>query len=97
MTIAAERFAVIAAITLPVTATSSVVGMNVIVNDQHVGCTASAAACRDGHDLHPDADLDQTARLVVRHRDPDEGPARPPRRVIILPSETRAEPDDPGG
>ena len=34
MTIAAERLAVIAAITLPVTATSSVVGMNVIVNDQ---------------------------------------------------------------
>ena len=34
MTIAAERLAVIAAITLPITATSSVVGMNVIVNDQ---------------------------------------------------------------
>jgi magnesium transporter len=32
MTIAAERLAVIAAVTLPVTATSSVVGMNVIVN-----------------------------------------------------------------
>ena len=34
MTIAAERLAVIAAITLPITATSSVVGMNVIVNEQ---------------------------------------------------------------
>ena len=34
MTIAAERLAVIAAITLPVTATSSIVGMNVIVNDR---------------------------------------------------------------
>jgi magnesium transporter len=33
MTIAAERLAVIAAVTLPVTATSSVVGMNVIVNE----------------------------------------------------------------
>jgi magnesium transporter len=33
MTIAAERLAVIAAITLPITATSSVLGMNVIVND----------------------------------------------------------------
>jgi magnesium transporter len=33
MTIAAERLAVIAAITLPVTAISSVVGMNVIVNE----------------------------------------------------------------
>jgi Mg2+ and Co2+ transporter CorA len=33
MTIAAERLAVIAAVTLPVTAISSIVGMNVIVND----------------------------------------------------------------
>ena len=33
MTIAAERLAVIAAVTLPVTALSSVVGMNVIVNE----------------------------------------------------------------
>jgi Mg2+ and Co2+ transporter CorA len=33
MTIAAERLAVIAAITLPVTAISSVYGMNIIVND----------------------------------------------------------------
>jgi len=33
MTIAAERLAVIAALTLPVTALSSVLGMNVIVND----------------------------------------------------------------
>jgi Mg2+ and Co2+ transporter CorA len=33
MTIAAERFAVIAAITLPITALSSVLGMNLIVND----------------------------------------------------------------
>jgi Mg2+ and Co2+ transporter CorA len=34
MTIAAERLAVIAALTLPVTAISSVVGMNVIVNTE---------------------------------------------------------------
>jgi Mg2+ and Co2+ transporter CorA len=34
MTIAAERLAVIAAVTLPVTALSSVLGMNVIVNDR---------------------------------------------------------------
>ena len=33
MTIAAERLAVIAAVTLPVTALSSILGMNVIVND----------------------------------------------------------------
>jgi Mg2+ and Co2+ transporter CorA len=32
MTIAAERLAVIAAVTLPITAISSVYGMNVIVN-----------------------------------------------------------------
>ena len=38
MTIAAERLAVIAAVTLPVTALSSIFGMNVIVNDStHVG------------------------------------------------------------
>ena len=34
MTIAAERLAVIAAITLPITSLSSVLGMNVIVNGQ---------------------------------------------------------------
>jgi Mg2+ and Co2+ transporter CorA len=34
MTIAAERLAVIAAVTLPVTALSSILGMNVIVNDR---------------------------------------------------------------
>jgi Mg2+ and Co2+ transporter CorA len=38
MTIAAERLAVIAAVTLPITALSSVLGMNVIVNDStHYG------------------------------------------------------------
>ena len=38
MTIAAERLAVIAAVTLPITALSSVMGMNVIVNDAtHIG------------------------------------------------------------
>ena len=33
MTLSAERLAVIAAITLPITSLSSVMGMNVIVND----------------------------------------------------------------
>ena len=33
MTIAAERLAVIAVITLPITALSSIYGMNIIVND----------------------------------------------------------------
>ena len=40
MTIAAERLAVIAAVTLPITALSSIMGMNVIVNDStHWGCS----------------------------------------------------------
>jgi len=34
MTVAAERLAVIAAVTLPITALSSVLGMNLIVNDE---------------------------------------------------------------
>ncbi len=34
MTVAMERLAVIAAVTLPITAIASVYGMNVIVNDQ---------------------------------------------------------------
>ncbi len=34
MTIAAERLAVIAVVTLPITALASVLGMNVIVNSQ---------------------------------------------------------------
>jgi magnesium transporter len=33
MTIAADRLAVIAALTLPITSLSSIIGMNVIVND----------------------------------------------------------------
>jgi Mg2+ and Co2+ transporter CorA len=38
MTIAAERLAVIAAVTLPITALSSIYGMNVIVNERtHLG------------------------------------------------------------
>ena len=43
MTIAAERLAVIAAITLPITALSSILGMNLIVNEQtHYGQLAVA-------------------------------------------------------
>jgi Mg2+ and Co2+ transporter CorA len=45
MTIAAERLAVIAAITLPITAISSVYGMNIIVNEStHVGQLAVVLA-----------------------------------------------------
>jgi magnesium transporter len=43
MTVAAERLAVIAAVTLPITALSSVVGMNLIVND-HTQWTLLAVA-----------------------------------------------------
>jgi magnesium transporter len=43
MTIAAERLAVIAAVTLPITALSSILGMNLIVNDEtHYGLLAVA-------------------------------------------------------
>ena len=43
MTIAAERLAVIAAVTLPITALSSILGMNLIVNDEtHYGQLAIA-------------------------------------------------------
>jgi Mg2+ and Co2+ transporter CorA len=43
MTIAAERLAVIAAVTLPITALSSILGMNLIVNDTtHYGQLAVA-------------------------------------------------------
>ena len=45
MTIAAERLAVIAAVTLPITALSSILGMNFIVNDEtHYGQLAVALA-----------------------------------------------------
>jgi Mg2+ and Co2+ transporter CorA len=45
MTIAAERLAVIAALTLPITALSSVIGMNVIVNDRtHWGALIALVA-----------------------------------------------------
>ena len=49
MTIAGERLAVIAAVTLPVTAISSIVGMNVIVGDQtHWGLLITLLALMGG-------------------------------------------------
>jgi hypothetical protein len=52
MTLAGERLAVIAAITLPVTAISSVVGMNVIVNDRtHWGWLAVLLVVMTGMSL----------------------------------------------
>ena len=46
MTIAAERLAVIAAITLPVAAISGVFGMNLIVNDRTTGSSSRSSSRR---------------------------------------------------
>ena len=65
MTIAAERLAVIAAVTLPITATSSIVGMNVIVNDETQWVWLTDPAGLHGHHvLHPAA-LGEAPGLVV--------------------------------
>ena len=66
MTVAMERLAVIAAVTLPVTAIASVYGMNVIVN-QHTHVTQLVVRGRgDAHDLRAAAALGASAGLVVR-------------------------------
>ena len=53
MTIAAERLAVIAAVTLPITAISSVMGMNVIANDHtHWVSLAIVVAAMTGMSLY---------------------------------------------
>ena len=75
MAIAAERLAVIAAVTLPVTALSSIMGMNVIVNDHDAGGTARAAAGRHARDVGGPAGVDAAQGLVV---------ARPAHRVTAL-------------
>ena len=62
MTIAAERLAVIAAITLPVTAVSSILGMNVIVNDRPNPWTGDRGAGDGGH-VGAAADLGETTGL----------------------------------
>ena len=65
MTIAAERLAVIAAVTLPITALSSILGMNVIVNDEtHYGQLAVALIDHD-RDVDHAADLGQAQGLVL--------------------------------
>ena len=65
MTIAAERLAVIAAVTLPMTALSSIVGMNVIVNEStHVGQLGPPARGDGGH-VHDAARLGPPQGLVV--------------------------------
>ena len=65
MTIAGEKLAVIAALTLPITAISSVMGMNVIVNDSDALAAADHPAGDDGHARPAPAALGQAAGLVV--------------------------------
>ena len=66
MTIAAERLAVIAAVTLPITALSSILGMNLIVNEDDPTRTLLAVALVDHADhVHHAADLGQAQGLVV--------------------------------
>ena len=68
MTIAAERLAVIAAVTLPITALSSILGVNFIVNDEtKYGPLADLAAHHD-RDVDHAADLGEAKRLVVTGR-----------------------------
>ena len=80
MTIAAERLAVIAAVTLPVTALSSVLGMNVIVNDStQVGLLLCLLAGYGRH-VGDTAGLGAAEGLVVVHW-PGTRPRRVPRRA----------------
>ncbi len=65
MTLAMERLAVIAAVTLPITAIASVYGMNVIVNEPHPRHPAGAGTDRDGRHQRCPAALDPQTRLVV--------------------------------
>ena len=65
MTIAAERLAVIAAVTLPITALSSILGMNVIVSDHDAGGAARGAAGDHARDVRGAAGVDAAQGLVV--------------------------------
>ena len=65
MTVAMERLAVIAAVTLPVTALASIYGMNVIVNDETHWRRWSIIVLRDDHGQRPAAALGPQAGLVV--------------------------------
>ena len=65
MTIAAERLAVIAAVTLPITALSSVMGMNVIVNARTDPVFLTALVVLMVVLVGATADLGEAPRLVV--------------------------------
>ena len=66
MTVAMERLAVIAAITLPVTALASIYGMNVIVNDSTQVAQLVLGAGPDGLHQRAAPSMDEEAGLVVR-------------------------------
>ena len=65
MTIAAERLAVIAAITLPITALSSVLGMNLIVNHRTHWVALTVVLLDHAGDVGGAAGLGQTQGLVL--------------------------------
>jgi len=65
MTFAAEQLAVIAAVTLPITALSSVIGMKVIVNDSTHWCAVGLLLTVMGVMLLFVVDLCSSAGLVV--------------------------------
>jgi hypothetical protein len=79
MTVAAERLAVIAAVTLPITALSSVLGMNVIVNTSTLA-GADRAPAGHARDVGHPARLGQTQGMVV---------ARQPQEIEPYRKETR--------
>ena len=64
MTIAAERLAVIAVMTLPVTALSSVVGMNVIVNEDALAAV-DHPTCRHAVTVADPPAMGQETGMVV--------------------------------
>lgn len=63
--IAAERLAVIAAVTLPITALSSALGMNIIANEATDPIFLAVVISLDGCDVGDAAHLVQAQRLVV--------------------------------
>jgi hypothetical protein len=66
MTSAAERLAVIAAITVPITSLSSILGVNAIVNDStKLGTADHLVVDRANHLSDPVALGSQTGRVVI--------------------------------
>ena len=66
MTVAMERLAVIAAVTLPITAIASIEGMNMVVSDPPERPRAGRGAADHGRDELPAAALGASAGMVVR-------------------------------